>query len=185
MIRISHFDMTATRAMFVEFQQVKTRGCYKLVFEVDEAQADQALQALGGLPQGKESRWCAICLLNSGPVTAAVSGDADQSGIPRPPEPSQAAGGGQVNPRRHIHEMPRSQQAALLCKDERFQEWILPINRGSDVSITDETWAAELVRVQCAVKSRADLDTHPGPAQAWDRLYAQYLADTGQAAEPR
>ena len=183
MATTSHFNMTAIRATFSDVRLIKGRKQAQLVFELPIEQADAAIAALGGLPRSDMERWCGICLLNSDPVTAAESGDADQSGIPRPPEPSQAAGEGRDTPRRRFHELSRREQAVLLCKDVRFQEWIgLKTSIGTQWA---EDEAAGYVRNQCAVKSRADLDTHPGPAQAWDRLHAQYLADTGQAAEPR
>ena len=186
---ISHFDMTATRAMFVEFQQVKTRGVYKLVFELDETQADQALQALGGLPQGKESRWCGICLLdvrgstkledavNSGSATA---GDPKQSAPETGQQTLEGGGGTDHKPRRHFHELSRREQAVLLCKDARFQNWVA----GQAGIWATEDNAADFVRNKCAVTSRTDLGDNEG-GYRFDCLHAKYLADTGQAAEPR
>lgn len=51
-------------ADFVDMRPVRSRSCYKIIMEVDEAMADECLKRLGGLPRAGQSRPVAIVALN-------------------------------------------------------------------------------------------------------------------------
>ena len=73
-----------------------------------------------------------------------------------------------------FHELPRTMQAVLACKDERFQQYL---------GATDEREAAKCVYLLCGVESRRDLNTADGGAAKWDGLYGDYELSTGRRAE--
>lgn len=87
--------------------------------------------------------------------------------------------------RRRFDELPLSQQAALLCRDERFQKWagekgFEPTQEGARVMILNT----------CGISSRADLeradyDEYPQARQSFAKLNTQYRMATGQMAEQR
>lgn len=83
-------------------------------------------------------------------------------------------------PRQSFNELPRAQQAGILCADPQFQQW-LSIDPDEDGA----TYAAETVRAMCGVPSRAKLDADPRAADKWDALVSKYRAATGQMAEVR
>lgn len=94
--------------------------------------------------------------------------------------------------KRRWSEMPRSARAAMLCEDERFQQW--HANRcGSDVwsdvrLITPKKraeWAAAMTRTECHVLTRSEFDTDPDAGDRWDRLEARYMEETGLIARDR
>lgn len=79
-------------------------------------------------------------------------------------------------PRRVFRDMPRSQQAAIMCQDAGFQAHINAGNREQ---------AARRLRYSLGIESRADLDKDMEAAEKWDRLYAQFQQETGRMAEVR
>lgn len=78
--------------------------------------------------------------------------------------------------RRRFADMPRSQQAGMLCADPEFQEKVLAANADQ---------AAERVRRHCRVASRSELDTDKAAAKLWDNLVSEFEQRTGRAAEQR
>lgn len=81
--------------------------------------------------------------------------------------------------RRHFSELPRSQQAGMLCNDPRFQKWM-------GVSTSEE--AALRVRIHCQVNSRSWLDDYlhyPEAAGKWDGLAIVFHAENSLMAEMR
>ncbi len=93
--------------------------------------------------------------------------------------------------KRPFHELPRPQQAGILCGDWRFIQWIsshavyggyLDTDDGRKLSVTSEG-AAEYVRLACGVSSRAHL-LRSEAAVTWDRMVSEYRQDTGLEAAP-
>ncbi len=78
--------------------------------------------------------------------------------------------------RRPFSSLPRSQQAVLLCKDERFWKWL---------GAHDEKAAAEDVRDLCRVQSRSEFDRDPAAGSQWDALHSRYRRESGLDPEPR
>jgi hypothetical protein len=58
-------DAAVTQGTFSDFRLIKGRKCAQIVIEVPIEQADQALAALGGLPQPAEEKWVAIARLET------------------------------------------------------------------------------------------------------------------------
>lgn len=88
-------------------------------------------------------------------------------------------------PKRRFQDMPRSQQAEIKCNEPNFQRF-LGIAPGPNLgSPAAKKWATRRIHTRLGIDSRSELDTNPEAAKAWDKLYAQYLADTGQMAEAR
>lgn len=92
--------MTAILATFSDVQIVKSRSVMILKMEVPLERADQALTALGGVPQPGSERWVGVAPVQSDAIEARPQG----------------------KPR--FHEMKPSQQAALRCRQRDFQVWI-------------------------------------------------------------
>lgn len=88
-----------------------------------------------------------------------------------------------MDQRRRMSDLPRAQQAGILCTDPQFQAFIaaerdLP-------APASEGLCAEHVRLACGVNSRASLDNHPTPATRFDALRTAFDAWRGAIANPR
>lgn len=57
-------EPAAFQGNLISVKLVASRGVYVFSIEVDEAFADQALHAIGGLPQAKESRRVAVARIS-------------------------------------------------------------------------------------------------------------------------
>lgn len=103
-------------------------------------------------------------------VVIAALNDDETTEIPKEPE------------KKRWHQLKRSCQAALACKDYGFQEWIGVMSKDP---FKREDECADRVRTLCAVGSRSWFDQDEGAGETWDSLYMKYLAETGRMAEPR
>lgn len=139
----------AIKGTFVKIEPVMTRKCVRFGIEVPIEEADAALRALGGFPDGANPKWVAIALLNPEVVQAP----------PAKPEKE----------RRSFDELPASQQAALLCKEPRFQRFIAELTTFPET----EEGAADAVRYLCHVDSRAALNTLEGE-HFWGNVHSEY-----------
>jgi hypothetical protein len=186
--------MTAIQAAFVKLIQVPTRSAYQLVMEVPEEAIDHVLAVLGGAPKTGKDQWVGIAPLrgerdDGKGFDGAASDNYDSSGE------TAGAGMGDLghgnasedrrSPRRELTEGERLRtRAVLLCRDERFQRWMLP-SMYVDGSHKNEEYVAEILRNECGIDSRSELALSI-PAQAKFReLLDRYLRETGQAAERR
>lgn len=115
-------------------------------------------------------------------LAAVRIGDDEQ---PQAPEPQQKQG------KRRWHEMPASQRAAILCKDETFIDWLIewlvarpalniPTWNGEDAT----QWAADALRSYCGVHSRAHLDTNEGARRKFERLEEDFQIAAGRVPPP-
>lgn len=84
-----------------------------------------------------------------------------------------------------FHLKPPSTQAGMLCASQKFQAWLresYPIEWQDCASAADPrpaTTAAAVVRAQCRVDSRRDLDQEPART-AWRSLLNEWVIfDTG------
>lgn len=75
--------------------------------------------------------------------------------------------------KRHLSELPASQQAGILCNTPRFAEFCA--RRGDTIASP-----AGYVRWTCRVTSRRDLDTNPEARARWDALVTEYDAWRGR-----
>lgn len=100
--------------------------------------------------------------------------EAEQPPAPPPPSPEKVK---ESTPFLH---KPRSQQAGMLLNDPQFRAWWGPDNGEWNAIEADHA-----LKTQLHIASKRDLD-QPGPAaDAWDRLVAQFRADTGQSTWER
>lgn len=68
---------------------------------------------------------------------------------------------------RRWEDLTNAQQAGIRCNEGAFQKWL---------SVSDADEAAAQVREQCAVDSRAELDTDADAARRWHDMDADYEA---------
>jgi hypothetical protein len=73
-------------------------------------------------------------------------------------------------------ELPLSQQAGICCKDETFREFLAM--RTGRASACKQWQAENIVRINCGIESRAQLDNPADAAarRAWNALYDEFAA---------
>lgn len=110
--------------------------------------------------------------VDAGPGSAATPAD------PRTGQQRDEAG----KSRRPFHQLPRANQAGILCADPKFQLWL-----STRLRVTEPRDCAEALRSYLGVSSRAALDDgeHDAAALKFDQLVSEYRTDTGMQAEPR
>jgi hypothetical protein len=173
--------MTAFKAEFVEFKQIKTRSCYQIVLEIPAEQADDALAVLGGVPKPNAQVWVAVARLNeSDGARAAVAPN-----LPAPekllaPQASGPAPSDVPFGHRGPTEGERIRtRAVMLCKDEKFQEWATQYIGGRSYDHWDAEIARQVILSRCGIASRAELATNPEAQKKFLLLEAQYRAEVG------
>lgn len=87
-------------------------------------------------------------------------------------------------------DLPRSQQAGILCNDTRFRRFV-----ASRLCVVSPNWpqqstvsptaAAEWLRRQCDIPSRRKLDSDTEAASRFDALKTDFDAYTGKIPSPR
>jgi hypothetical protein len=98
-----------------------------------------------------------------------------------------------AKPKTPFHDLPRSQQAGMLCGDSGFQEWCGAIEIMMQPDIPFDCTIAEAaaiwVRQYCRIKSRGELGDdesgkpkNPEAAIRWDKLRDQYEQASGRVA---
>jgi hypothetical protein len=81
---------------------------------------------------------------------------------------------------------PLSQQAGILCGDERFWGWLHETGQtGLDPQLFDKTIAANWLRNHCRIESRAELDHNPAAAEKFKALKFKFEEAQGMIAEKR
>lgn len=85
-------------------------------------------------------------------------------------------------PKTPFRDLPPSQQAGIRCNDPAFYDWVMK-QPWADGRAWGETTsaadiAAEFIREECRVSSRAHLDNHAMPREVWHSLNNQFEADT-------
>jgi hypothetical protein len=128
-----------TQGAFSDFRLIKGRKVCQIVIEVPIEQADQALAALGGLPQPMNEIWVALARLETKAKVQSIRPDNTKLSL----------------------------EAALRCREPLFQRYL---------GVSNEDEAAEAVRRECGISSRAGLNTDPEAARTWRILDAQFLA---------
>ena len=63
--------------------------------------------------------------------------------------------------------------AAILCRDEGFQRFLL---ENGQIETESELQAAEWLREELQINSRADLKNNPNAARHYNFIYQEYLA---------
>jgi hypothetical protein len=94
-------NAAAIRATFSDFRLIKGRKQAQLILEVPIEEADNAIAALGGIPQPHSDRWVAVARLN---------------GVEKPePEPKE---------KRRWEDLELSMQAGIRCEELAFQSFL-------------------------------------------------------------
>jgi predicted metalloenzyme YecM len=132
-------DAAVTQGTFADFRLIKGRKVCQIVIEVPIEQADQALAALGGLPQPATEAWVAIARLETKEKVTPLKPDNTKLSF----------------------------EAVMRCREQLFWKYL---------DVSNENEAAEAVRRECGVSSRAGLNTNPAAAIAWRLLDGQFLA---------
>ena len=165
--------MTAFRASYADLKIVKTRGVCQVVLEIPLEQADAAIKLLGGVPRPDREVWVGVARLA-------------EEAAPEPPQPEEPA-----KERRRFDTLPLPQQAALLCQDERFQEWAANLFGRGDPSCMEanetgewDIYIAKLLRDRCGVGSRSQILPGTAAALRFLALRERYMIDTGQWTAP-
>lgn len=168
----------AISATFHDFRTVKGRKTCQFIFEVPVETANDALQALGGIPDAANPAWVAIARLTSeslprnseegrqaeGEDTEGESFCGAQRASPAPKE------------RKRWDELLLSQRAGIRCEEPEFW-WFLAQHKfctDQDIMPVNAEGCAEVVRQICRVKSRADLDTNETARILWHNLEDAY-----------
>jgi hypothetical protein len=173
----------AFRACYAEWKVIKTRATVQLVFELPIERADEAYQALGGMPIAAHEVWCGIARLDPSKEQHLPPHPAEAA--PRPAPSPQPRPVGENKQKRPFGDMPAPQQAGMLCSDEAFQKflceeyeryWTGISNDGrylSDKSPPERhrAIASVVVRMICDVDSRSEL-THENVK--WSSLVLAY-----------
>jgi hypothetical protein len=103
-------DAAVTQGTFADFRLIKTRNVCQIVIEVKLEEANQALAALGGLPQPATEAWVAIARLET-----------KERVVPLKPDNTKL-----------------SLEAALRCKDQQFWQF-LGVDNENDAAATVRT----------------------------------------------
>jgi len=138
--------MTATRATFVGYRPLPSRGVGILTFEVPLEGLDAAVRALGGTPLPQNSTWVAIARLTNEAAAAEA-----------PPTPPAAA--------KPTH--PLVKRAGMLANNPGFQKW---------AGCADAESAAAFIRTRCQVSTRRQLAYLTEAARSFEAVEAEYLA---------
>ena len=143
-----------TDGTFVNFRLVGTRKVAQLIVEVPIEKANQALEALGGVPDAANPAHVAIARLQepaSKPETPKTNGKA----------------------KRAWHELTPAEQAGMRCQEEAFQRFLREAGHQCAV---DSDGAARVVRHMCDVVSRSDLNANDAAFEEWRDLDSKYKA---------
>jgi hypothetical protein len=145
-------EPAAIKATFSDFRLIKGRKQAQLVLEIPIEEADNALAALGGIPQPQSDHWVAVARLN---------------GVAKP-EP-------ELKEKRRWEDLKLSMQASIRCNEPAFHEFLLLKWPGfQEIDTSDQ--AASALRIMLNVGSRSGLNTDPVAAEQWKDLDRSYQA---------
>lgn len=132
-----------------------------------------------GYPTAGQSKWVGVALLNGqsdarSPALVSPSGKDEGSDSP-------------ATPKKRFSERPRSQQAALKCKEPDFQVWLAGKypevwdHFCNKIDCTSES-AANLVLIDALkITMKRSLDSNPEAAKRWDALLTDFdMRDFGR-----
>lgn len=147
-------DKAVIQGSFADYRLVKGRKVLQLVIEVPAEMAQAAFERLG-IPTGAEEFPVAVARLavNETPFRAP------QAALPSPDEPQ--AG------KRKWSDLTPAQQAGIRCNEPAFQKWLGALGPND---------AADRIRRECNVTTRAALNTDPDAAMRWRGIDAEYSA---------
>jgi hypothetical protein len=177
----------AILATFADVKFIRTRSTMQLVLELPIEQADEALKALGGVPQPGTERWVGVALApkerkESAKIALEKHLDENREGLSGITDTIR---GETAKPHRPFNSLPLSQQAGIRCNDGQFHDFLCIREDTPDIP---EEQVPDLVRAICLISSRAQLDTNDICAQKWRKLeeeFQAYLTDLRYAGTAR
>ena len=158
-------------ASYADWKLIKTRRCVQIVLEVSLEAANEAYEALGGMPNAGTETWVAVARLDLQAIKETASGVAVR-------EASDAHHGeqhGASRPSKSWGELEPSQQAGLLCNDPQFQAF-LAADISVDRHVINEEAARNEVLLRCKIGSRSQIKPGSAAAQLWRTLVSDYRA---------
>ncbi len=165
---------------------VSSRKAVVIELETDIVNIQRVLDALPLPPDGDEYS-VAIARLNPEATTA---GDTTREALPSPATPD-AASPSPASPKpARVHEkweqMRPSKQAALRCREPRFQSWLA----GGTNTVGSESpdYFDAILKAHLGIDSKRELDTDGAAKQRWlgmDQRYREHITsqDYGDAAQ--
>ncbi len=152
----------AFRATYSDWKLIKTRQCVQIIFEVPLADADQAYDVLGGMPDAAKERWFGIAPLRSDAPAEAPT-------APEEPELTSVT----VKSTTPWRDLTPTVQSVLRCDQPAFQAFLREEYR---TKIDNEKDAATEVRKICGVNSRSTLSTNHAARMIWHALDSKFQA---------
>jgi len=136
----------------------------QIVLEVPVEQADQAYRVLGGMPNSGEETWVAVARLKQ--ESEVVPNN--RGHLPEPDKTPPASA-----PERPARANRLTQQAAIACRDKKFQTWVRECLDPNHEGGLERTEA--IVREYCGVETRAHILPGTEAARRWDQLYSRFV----------
>jgi hypothetical protein len=164
----------AFTATYSEWKVVKTRAVVQVVFEVPVENSDAAYQVLGGMPISGRERWFAIAALDKDAAASAIAA------LNKDAAATYAAtriGAGAKTPGRRRRSNPYAREIAMACNDSDFLKFLC----ATYDPVVGTYWgsaaerAANIVRKELGVKSRADVLPGTNAANAWRKMYDRFF----------
>lgn len=140
----------AFKATYSDLKFIKSRKVAQVTLEIPIEQADAFVKAFG-TPNPATETWVGIARLDLSAVA--------------PEKPAKE--------KRQFRDLPPAQQAAMRCNEPGF--WTF-LSQRSDHTIIDASAAASVVRMECGVKSRSELNSNADSASRWKSLDDAYWA---------
>lgn len=152
----------AFRATYADWKLIKTRSCVQVVFELPLEAANEAYEALGGMPNPATESWFGIARLDLSKVSgvATPEGSANAPAVRKPIAP----------------ENRMKTVCAILCNSPGFWQFLNETYRKQfpQAHVTDAEGAASLVRFLCDVKSRSEIMTNTRAGKRWDEILTAF-----------
>ena len=172
----------AIAGTFSDFRLIKGRKVAQFIIEVPLETADQALAALGGIPNPHAEKWVGIARLKDNP-DGGSNQDNPKSATIAPPQ-AQARGAAEpATPRKRGR---LEIEAYEMCRSAEFSEWCRfssPRKRWNNEHVIAsrmpnkewiETFPASYVKWYCGVNHRHEIDTDPEAAARWRELMRMF-----------
>ena len=139
----------ALQGTYSDLKFIKTRKVVQMVLEMPIEQGDKLVEIFG-VPQPDNEVWVAVARIHSPSLREE-----------RPPT--------------SFHELPRSQQAGILCEDTEFCRWTFNNTKMHPVVA---------IYKHFNIESRRELNAEEF-ADDWGAYVMNYRTETGQQAEER
>ena len=155
---------TAFKATYSDWKLVKTRGVVQIVFEVPLAEADDAYDILGGMPNHANEKWFGI---------AAIKPSLQKEAPVVPRQDSHPQGSRPDGAKRNWRDLDPTTQAGMHCNDPIFEAFLKEQRQDDWLEAANTT---DCVRLICGVASRKDLSTNHRARVIWKQLDDQFQA---------